>query len=97
MSKAYYTLGSFVFIWSQSDQKQTSILGWQNSGYLLSLMTPLLKAELFQDGKTVLAVRPLVSYGCQNSTVISIQLNMPVLSMSLIKVLHVRLYICNYL
>lgn len=47
-------------------------------------MIPLLKAELFQEGKTVLAVRPLVFYGCHKSTAISIQLNMPDFSMSLL-------------
>lgn len=47
-------IGSFVFIYSQSDRKQTGILGWSKSGYWLSLMIPLLKTEVSQEGKTVL-------------------------------------------
>jgi len=56
-------------------------------------MISLLKAEVFQYSKMVSAVRPLVSYGHHKSIVISIHLNMPVFSMSLFKVLPVRLYI----
>lgn len=48
-------------------------------------MIPLLKAELSQEGKAVLAIRPLVFYECHKSTAISFQLNMPVFSMSLLK------------